>query len=575
MPGPPRGAGQGVWPLHRPEVARSHGPEGHIPRLPGPERRGEIHDDQDYDDPDPAFPRPGCPARHRCPSGPDAAPGTEWRGDRDAGILWISLAARDSRVRGSPPRHVVRGERTPQRGRPEGGQADRLGRPPDSGVLEGHEATPRDRASAPPRARNPHPGRTHVGIGPAGHGRGPRRDQVAQGRRPDDLHELPPPRRGPRSVRRRRAPEPWGAPDPRLRAGSLEGRGHVDVPDDLPPLPDTARPRSPRIPPGDRRGQGRRRLDGRLADLRRGGGTGEGPGGDGLARAEGPHVSPARLVPRTALPRPHPGVGSPMTASAFGQVVTVASYEIRKYIRGRRLLGVLILVGLIVGLFLGLPPALGTPYASNPNAFVSTFATFTGLLVVLSGVLFAADALVSEHEQRTGYFLFPNPVRREVLVLGKIAASLIVSAAVISLYYGGAALAAPVITHSLTWDVGLSYVYALASMLSVVGVAYLVSATFKSTVAATVLTFFLFTLIFSIVGAILPAAKIDPWFIPTSASGIITNVLGRAEVRPGPGGGASVGFVPDPATSLLVFLAYAIVGGVLAIVWFRRRELSS
>ena len=76
-------------------------------------------------------------------------------------------------------------------------------------------------------------------------------------------------------------------------------------------------------------------------------------------------------------------------------------------------------------------------------------------------------------------------------------------------------------------------------------------------------------------GAILPAAKIDPWFIPTSASGIISNVLGGAAVRPGPGGGDGVAFVPDPATSLLVFLAYAIVGGVLAILWFRRKELSS
>jgi len=264
-----------------------------------------------------------------------------------------------------------------------------------------------------------------------------------------------------------------------------------------------------------------------------------------------------------------------VTPSPLSQVLVVASYEIRKYIRGRRLPGILILVGLILGLFLGLPPALGASYPSTPNAFVSTFAGFTGLLVVLSGVLFAADALVSEHEKRTGYFLFPNPVRREVLVLGKIAASLIVSATVISLYYGVAALAALVVTHALTWDVGLSYVYALAYMMCVVGVAYLISAIFKSTVAATVLTFFLFTLIFSIVGAILPVAKVDPWFIPTSASGIISNVLGGGAVRPGPGGEASVGFVPDPATSVLVFLAYAIVGGVLAILWFRRRELSS
>jgi hypothetical protein len=96
----------------------------------------------------------------------------------------------------------------------------------------------------------------------------------------------------------------------------------------------------------------------------------------------------------------------------------------------------------------------------------------------------------------------------------------------------------------------------------------------KGTVAATVLTFFLFTLIFSIIGGILPLAKVEPWFIPTSASGIIANALGGAAVRPGPGGG-DVGFVPDPATSLLVFAAYAIVGGILAILWYRRRELAS
>ena len=148
------------------------------------------------------------------------------------------------------------------------------------------------------------------------------------------------------------------------------------------------------------------------------------------------------------------------------------------------------------------------------------------------------------------------------------------SAAVLSLYYGAAAVGALIVTHSLTWDVGLSYVYALAYMTAVVGIAYLLSALLKSTVAATVLTFFLFTLIFAIISGILSLAKVDPWFVASSASGIITNVLGSATVRPGPGGGGE-GFVPDPATSLLVFAAYAIVGGLLATLWFRRKELSS
>ena len=107
-----------------------------------------------------------------------------------------------------------------------------------------------------------------------------------------------------------------------------------------------------------------------------------------------------------------------MMKDILAQTLTVASYEVRKYVRGRRLIGMLILLALIIALILGVPPALGVKYASQPNVFVSTFAGLASLLVVLGGVLFAADALVSEHEKRTGYFLFPNPVRREVLDVG-------------------------------------------------------------------------------------------------------------------------------------------------------------
>src|SRR5437870_1148657 len=82
----------------------------------------------------------------------------------------------------------------------------------------------------------------------------------------------------------------------------------------------------------------------------------------------------------------------------------------------------------------------------------------------LKGVMFEADALGSEHERRTGYFRFPKPVCRELLVLGKIAARLIVSAAVLSLCSGAAAIGALIVAHSLAWDVGLSYVYALTYM---------------------------------------------------------------------------------------------------------------
>ena len=253
------------------------------------------------------------------------------------------------------------------------------------------------------------------------------------------------------------------------------------------------------------------------------------------------------------------------------QAVIVAAYEVRKYLRSRRLLGMLILLALIIGLILGLPPALGSSYPSTPNAFVGTFAGFASLLAVLCGVLFAADALCSEHEKRTGYFLFPNPVRRETIVVGKLMASLAASWTILLLYYGVASVAALAVTHSLSVDVGLSAAYALAYVSCVVGVAFLLSSVLKGTIAATVLTFFLFTLIFTIVGALLFVGKVDPWFIPTDAAGIISNILSA----PGQGPPGLRAFVPDPGISLAVFAGYFVIGSIVATVMFRRRELKT
>jgi ABC-2 type transport system permease protein len=262
-----------------------------------------------------------------------------------------------------------------------------------------------------------------------------------------------------------------------------------------------------------------------------------------------------------------------MTPSSLGQALAVGQFELLKYIRGRRLLGMLILLALIVGLILGLPPALGLSYATTPNAFAATFANFTGTLVLLCGVLFAADALVSEHEKRTGYFLFPNPVRRETIVVGKGLASLAAAGLVITLYYAAIALAALIITGSASWEIGLSYVYALAYAMSVVGVAFLISSLMRTTIAATLIVFFLFFLIFTIVQGVLGVTDVEPWFIPTAGSGIIGNVLAPPSF-PGPGGGFG-GYVPDVSTSLAVFAGYFLAGSVASILLYARRELMS
>ena len=107
-------------------------------------------------------------------------------------------------------------------------------------------------------------------------------------------------------------------------------------------------------------------------------------------------------------------------------------------------------------------------------------------------------------------------------------------------------------------------------MACVVGVAFLLSAILKGTITATVLTFFLFFLIFTIVSVALFAGGVQPWFIPSAASGIIGNVL-----TPPTGPPAITQYIPDAATSLAVFAVYFVISTIIATVLFRRRELKS
>ena len=51
--------------------------------------------------------------------------------------------------------------------------------------------------------------------------------------------------------------------------------------------------------------------------------------------------------------------------------------------------------------------------------FFAVWVTSMGTLAILGAVFFGGDAIASEFEHKTGYILFPNPVKRITLVVGK------------------------------------------------------------------------------------------------------------------------------------------------------------
>jgi ABC-2 type transport system permease protein len=279
-----------------------------------------------------------------------------------------------------------------------------------------------------------------------------------------------------------------------------------------------------------------------------------------------------------------------MRPNRIRQIGTVTRYELLKYLRGRRLLAIVLLTVIVSAIFLVVPPAIGSQYSKDPTEFITNMLQFLGVLSILSATFFGADAVVSEFESKTGYFLFPNPIRKTTIFLGKFIASALVSVGAIALYYLIAVASVRVIDGSVPANTGLSFAYSLVYLFAILAVAYLFSAVMRSSVYSLMLTFFTFFLILPIVSAVGEVAKFKPWFSVTFASGIATNIFKTPyptdTVTTTTGGGgvgassAAVGqtistaqYYPTVTLSLAVMAAYFIVAFLLAIVLARRREM--
>jgi len=266
--------------------------------------------------------------------------------------------------------------------------------------------------------------------------------------------------------------------------------------------------------------------------------------------------------------------------SDLNQAITVARYEILKYLRGKKLLIVLSIIALIFILFLAVPPAFGHDYPANSTDFSMQFLSFAGLIVLLCATFFGSDALVSEFQQRTAFLLFPNPVKRWVILAGKFLASLAASALTLGIFYALIAVTVGIIDRDVPSALAPSLAIALIYMTSVVSVAYFLSAYLKSTVSASILTFFLFFLILPIIDSVLTFAAVKPWFSLSFVGGIMTYIMespyptdSSIMLPMGQNGMQIMQYYPVISVSLVVIFAYAVISLGLAYRGFGRRDL--
>ncbi|SRR5579864_7442135 len=267
--------------------------------------------------------------------------------------------------------------------------------------------------------------------------------------------------------------------------------------------------------------------------------------------------------------------------SSVSQVGTITKYELVNYFRSRRFY-VLLIIGLIIsGLLTGLV-GYYRPIGfldSTLDFYLNWWGMSITFVIILSGIFYGGDSISGEFQNKTGYFLVGNPIRRSSIYIGKWLAALIASTIMVGIfvaitigngiYYFG---------FNVPYQLWESLGFALLYLVAVLGFTFFFSSLFKSSSMSILVTVILFLFGFSLIEALITGfAQIEPWFVITYGAGIITNVLKdpypvTQALRPG-GRGETIFAVTIPE-GIAILLGYFVVTAVLGLILFERKEFT-
>jgi ABC-2 type transport system permease protein len=279
--------------------------------------------------------------------------------------------------------------------------------------------------------------------------------------------------------------------------------------------------------------------------------------------------------------------------SEFEKLKVVTRYELLKQYRRKRFYGGLAItvlaVVLTIGLYQGLniPTKLGIPTQLINQWGAEIFAMFItsmSALAILAAVFFAGDSIASEFEGRTGYILFPNPVKRVTIVAGKYLACFIATATIIAIAFLISAGAMLAFYGYIPGGIVGSLAIALALACFMISLAFTFSSMLKGGMGATIATLLTYMVVFSTISTSLSYAGYDPWFMPDRAADAIaaTYAVPLSQAFGGmiggmTGGGGLGGMLrasQNPTSSFFVVLGYAAIL-LLVSIWFtKRREMT-
>lgn len=280
------------------------------------------------------------------------------------------------------------------------------------------------------------------------------------------------------------------------------------------------------------------------------------------------------------MPRHEPSTRERSHASEPAFLV-VARFELLRQYRRRRFLILLVIAAILVVLLFVVLQVFGSS-SGDAYSYASSYGGQVTILAALAATFFGADALVGEFEHHTGYLLFPQPVTRRSIFLGKFLSAFALTSLTLGAYYGIVAIATAAVKGSAPIEIGYSFLLATLYATAALGVAFFLSSALRSTTMSSVLTFALLFFVLAIVTTIFSVAGLRPDGNLAFAGGTISNILsgpypegypGDTVIPIGPGGQILTLYSPAVPISIVVMVVWAVVGFGLALLVYQRREM--
>jgi len=284
--------------------------------------------------------------------------------------------------------------------------------------------------------------------------------------------------------------------------------------------------------------------------------------------------------------------------STLTQIGTMTKYNFLNYFRARRfyvmLAIILIIGGLITGLVAYYQPAsfIGVPGESSTLAVLGFYGagwgSFATFVIVLSAAFFGGDAISGEFQNRTGYFLVPNPIRRSAIYVGKYLAALAASSVILGIFalimIGNGLYYFP---GNFPWEFTQSLMFSWLYLIAALSLTFAFSSLFKSSSISILMSVILLLFVFDVVDEVaIIVANVEPWFSITYGAGIISNILtvpypehynpNTLSAATGPGSRFRVpaynATVPEGLAILAIYFA---VMGLIGLWLFQKKEFTT